>query len=51
MIAPDHLLFGLAQDVINATIALCNPLVRVTAEGLMLDALCMKKSRTAKVVV
>jgi hypothetical protein len=41
MIAPDHLLFGLAQDVINATIALCKYRVRDTAEGLMLDALCM----------
>jgi hypothetical protein len=42
MVAPDHLFFGLAQDVINATIALCNPRVRVIAEGLMLDALCMQ---------
>jgi hypothetical protein len=41
MIAPDHLLFGLAQNGINATIALCKYRVRVTAEGLMVDTLCM----------
>jgi hypothetical protein len=42
MVAPDHLLFGLAQDFINATIALCSPRVRVTAEGLMRDSLCLQ---------
>jgi hypothetical protein len=42
MVAPDHLLFGLAQDVINATITLCSPRVRATAEGLMRDALCLQ---------
>jgi hypothetical protein len=42
MVAPDHLIFGLAQDVINETIAQCNPRVRVTTEGLMLDAFCME---------
>jgi hypothetical protein len=42
MVATDHLLFGLVQDVTNATIALCSPRVRVTAEGLMRDALCLQ---------
>jgi hypothetical protein len=42
MVATDHLLFGLAQDVINATITLRSPRVRATAEGLMRDALCLQ---------
>jgi hypothetical protein len=42
MVAPDYLLFGLAQDVINATITLCSSRVRTTAEGLMRDALCLQ---------
>jgi hypothetical protein len=42
MVAPDHLLFGLAQDFISATIAICSPRVHVAAEGLMRDALCLQ---------
>mgnify|MGYP003438799006 FL=1 len=35
MVAPDHLLFGLAQDVLRGTIALCSPQARNIADVLM----------------
>jgi hypothetical protein len=39
MVAPDHLLVGLARDVINATLCMCSPRIRRNAESLMRDAL------------
>jgi hypothetical protein len=39
MVAPDHLLFGLAQDVIRATIAVCTPRARRIADVLMTSSL------------
>jgi hypothetical protein len=35
LVAPDHLLFGLAQDVLRGTIALCSPQARNIADVLM----------------
>lgn len=39
MVAPDHLLAGLARDVINATVTMCTPEIRRNTESLMRDAL------------
>ena len=39
MVAPDHLLCGMAQDVLNAILVVCPPDVRRHAEILILDAL------------
>jgi len=39
MVAPDHLLCGMAQDVLNAVLLVCSPAVRRHAEVLILDAL------------
>jgi hypothetical protein len=35
LVAPDHLLFGLGQDVLRGTIALCSPQARNIADVLM----------------
>jgi hypothetical protein len=48
LFVPDHLLFGLPQDAINATIAQCSPRVRVTAEGLMRGAKCLQNLGSQK---
>ena len=39
MVAPDHLLCGMGQDVLNAVLLVCSPAVRRHAEILILDAL------------
>jgi hypothetical protein len=39
MVAPDHLLFGLAQDVLRGTIAMCTPQARNIADVLMRSTL------------
>jgi hypothetical protein len=39
LIAPDHLLFGLAQDVLNAVVAMSSPRIREDADALMREAL------------
>jgi hypothetical protein len=48
LVAPDHLLFGLAQDVLRGTIALCTPQARNIADVLMRSTLncnCLTKQR------
>jgi hypothetical protein len=39
MVAPDHLLFGLAQDVLRATLSLCTPQVRKHVDILIRSSL------------
>jgi hypothetical protein len=39
LVAPDHLLFGLTQDVLRSTIALCSPQARNIADVLMRSTL------------
>ena len=41
VVAPDHLLSGLAQDVMNATITAATPLIRKVAEAVVLNTLRM----------
>jgi len=43
LVAPDHLLFGLAQDVLRATISLCTPQARKIADMLMIRSLSSNK--------